>query len=254
MKLKNRIMYRYGKHPSEYIYVYTPERLVASTKIFFLIHGGFWKEKFDLSLMEKLAEFLFELNHIVVNVEYPRVGGTTYHHASDVVKGIFKAYDFTNRFYPELPRIVVGHSAGGQLGTLLGMRSELEVLPTKAKKIIMPKMIVSLAGVLDLWRGYVDLLSDDHDAVWNFIHMNRSGTLSKKDFDSLSPMTYEPECEVHLIHGHHDVDVPIDYSRAFHQKWKNTGKVFFHPEQTHHMGMILPQKPFWRDLIKYIDE
>jgi acetyl esterase/lipase len=252
MEPKHRL-YRYGTHKSEYVHVYTPENINAKTKLFILIHGGFWKEKFDLSLMGKLAEFLFDLDHIVVNVEYPRVGGTVQHHASDVVRSVIKAYDFTKHFYPELPRIVVGHSAGGQLGTLLAMRSGLGEKFSRAKEYIMPKMVISLAGVLDLWSGYVDLLSDDHDAVWNFVHMNKTSMQTKMDFDALSPICYEPECEIHLIHGHNDVDVPIEYSRAFHQKWKHTGNVYFHPENTHHMGMILPQKPFWRDLIKYID-
>lgn len=245
--------HKYGLHPSEFVDVYTPDAFCAETKIFVIIHGGFWKYIYGLDIMKKLCAFLCERDHIVINVEYPRVGDVEKPTQESIIKSIMCAYNYVNTIDTSLPRIIIGHSVGGQLAMLLGMRHGcLERHFKLPKNYIKPSRIIALAPVCNLWRGYCDKLSDEGDAVKNFVRLNKIGDGKQNDYNTFSPIMYQPECNMDLIHGYEDKDVPIDYSREFYNKWKHTGRVRFFPEVTSHMRLILPANPIWKDIMELI--
>ena len=102
-----------------------------------VIHGGFWKAEYDLSLGRPLAADLVDRGWTTWNIEYRRVGGgggagpTT----DDVAAAVAKLDDLDL----DLTTVVtLGHSAGGHLATWAAAQDDRI---THA---------VSQAGVLDL--------------------------------------------------------------------------------------------------------
>lgn len=85
-----------------------------------LIHGGFWREPFDASLMTPLADDLTSRGFAAWNIEYRRVGGSGgWPQTGDDVVAAIDALDAVATEQP-LDRalvVAVGHSAGGHLAT-----------------------------------------------------------------------------------------------------------------------------------------
>ncbi len=63
----------YGPWPSQFIEVWEPEA-APSWGTAVLLHGGFWRDRWDLRLMDALAADLAARGWRVANVEYRRVG------------------------------------------------------------------------------------------------------------------------------------------------------------------------------------
>src|SRR5205814_1584844 len=94
-----------------------------------LIHGGFWRVPYGLTLMQRLADDLVQKKIAAWNIEYRRVGdagggwpGTL----RDVARAADYLTTLAPRYALDLTRVVsVGHSAGGQLALWLAARSRL---------------------------------------------------------------------------------------------------------------------------------
>ena len=91
-----------------------------------LLHGGFWKQAFDRSLMTPIAEALAEAGLIVWNVEYrrwrPDDEGVWQETISDVLRawGHLEGLDGVDASRTA----VIGHSAGGHLALVVAALSE----------------------------------------------------------------------------------------------------------------------------------
>jgi len=124
-----------------------PEGRPAGTIV--IIHGGFWRAQYDLSLGRPLAADLAEHGFTCWNLEYRRVGAgggwpTT---LADVAAGI----DHLAELDVDSSRVVaVGHSAGGQLAVWAAGRAKLPPAAPGAGPLVGLTGVVSQAGVLDL--------------------------------------------------------------------------------------------------------
>src|SRR5437899_12063486 len=63
----------YGSEPQQFGELYVPPG-PGSHPVVVLIHGGFWRAPYDLTLMEGLAQDLVGHGIAVWNIEYRRVG------------------------------------------------------------------------------------------------------------------------------------------------------------------------------------
>src|SRR3954464_3235570 len=63
---------RYGGHPSQHVELTLPDGMPRGVVV--VIHGGFWKAAYDLSLGRPLAADLAGRGWAVLNIEYRRVG------------------------------------------------------------------------------------------------------------------------------------------------------------------------------------
>lgn len=111
----------YGPEPDQIGWLYEPANTPPSDgyPVVVLIHGGFWRDQFDASLMEGLATDLASRGYTVWNVEYRRVDGAGGWPATgtDVAAAIDYLADIAISHPVDLDRVVsVGHSAGGHLG------------------------------------------------------------------------------------------------------------------------------------------
>src|ERR1700722_10502482 len=168
-----------------------------------IIHGGFWRAKYDLRHAGHLCAALTAKGIATANVEYRRVGNSGGGWPG-TFSDIRAAYQFllqSGRKYEfDLSRVVVmGHSAGGQLALCLAGH-EAGV-----------KAVISLAGVVDLQRAYELHLSND--AVVEFL----GGTPAEvaDHYREADPMKLAIGARQWLVHGATDDVVPPAFSRDY---------------------------------------
>ncbi len=177
----------------------------ASRGVVVIIHGGFWRSAYDLSLGRPLAASLAANGWDAYNLEYRRVGDgggwpTTF---EDVCSGIDALRDVDGLDTTTV--ITLGHSAGGHLAVLAAGRTSAAVPVTAA---------VSQAGVLDLGAAInADLGAG---AVQTF--------LGGAAYAAADPVTQAPlGVPVRCIHGVGDDIVPISQSTAYVERARRDG-------------------------------
>jgi acetyl esterase/lipase len=195
---------RYGPHPDQVANLHLPAAEGGPWPCVLLIHGGFWRERWDRTLTTPLAIDLAQRGYAAWNIEYRRVGqegggwpGTLL----DISASTDALVD-----QPAIDRdrvIAVGHSAGGQLAlNLAASRPGL-------------RGVVVLAGVCDLARAHADRLGDG--AVADFL--GGLGPSDQPDFGTrlrlASPIEMIPLLPQLLIHGARDEIVPPTQSRGY---------------------------------------
>lgn len=200
---------RYGAAPQHFIDVRLPAKHLGAVMN---IHGGFWRNQYDLLHAGHLCAALTKAGWATFNVEYRRVGDE-----GGGWPGTFEdmrnAYAFLRqdsaKFGIKAEKILVtGHSAGGQLALALAAHE--------------PSLrgAVSLAGVLDLDRAYALHLS--HDAVVEFL----GGTPQQvpEHYREASPMNLSVSARQVVIAGSADDIVPPQMSRDYSAKKKAAGE------------------------------
>ena len=126
---------RYGEDPSQFAELSLPRGTPRGVVV--VIHGGFWKAAYDLSLGRPLAADLVEKGWAALNIEYRRVGiGGGVPSTLDDVRAAIATLDGRGL---DLTRVVtLGHSAGGHLAAWAGHAIDAVT------------HVISQAGVLDL--------------------------------------------------------------------------------------------------------
>ena len=190
---------RYGPHPAQEAEVRLPERDGAHP-VALLVHGGFWRARFDCSTLAALAVDLARRGFATVNVEYRRVGldGGVPETLEDVAAAVDALARWDARLDPS--RVVaIGHSAGGHLALWLAGTGKVAAA-------------VSLAGVCDLAAAAEDGLGEG--AAVEF-----AGGLPPERPDAYAladPMRRLPTGVPQLLaHGDADDRVPIEQSRRY---------------------------------------
>jgi len=208
------------------------------------LHGGFWRAKYDLGYGGHLCAALAAKGLATANVEYRRVGN-----AGGGWPGTFAdvraAYQFllqSARQHEFDPRrvVVIGHSAGGQLGLCLAAHENGV------------KAVVSLAGVVDLQRAYALHLS--HDAVVEFL----GGTPAEvaDHYREADPMRVAIQARQRLVDGSADDIVPPTFSRDYvgaKQKMKeDAGLVEI--AGAGHFDLVDPRSGAWKEVERVVIE
>lgn len=120
-----RSVHPYGPHPSQVGELFLPMK-EGPHPVAVVLHGGYWRSRYDRSLMTELCLDLAAHGWAAWNLEYRRVGGgggwpTTF---EDVATGVDALAELEAQL--DLEQIVsVGHSAGGHLALWLAGRGGL---------------------------------------------------------------------------------------------------------------------------------
>jgi acetyl esterase/lipase len=216
----------YGAGPSEFGDLRLPVG-AGPHPVVIVIHGGFWRAKYNLDHIGHLAAALTREGVATWTIEYRRVGepgggwpGTFLDvaAAADCVRAL--ARDF-----PLNPGriIALGHSAGGHLALWLAARHRIPSTSVlHREQTIQLVGAISLAGAAEL-RAVSSLhLSDDavHDL------MGGSPDVVPERYGVGSPAELLP-CGVRLvlIHGEADADVPARLSRDYARLASESGDV-----------------------------
>lgn len=199
-----------------------------------LIHGGFWRARYDLTHAGHLCAALTKAGFATANVEYRRVGnpgGGWPGPLQDVEAALRSVIDTAKNNALDLKRlIVIGHSAGGQLALALASRH--------------PELrgVVALAPVSDLRSAYDRHLSND--AVVEFLGGVPSGVPAK--YAEASPVDLKISVPQIIIHGTHDETVPIEMSRSYvERKRRQDENVRLLELDCGHFELIDPSSAAW---------
>jgi acetyl esterase/lipase len=214
----------YGDDPSQFGVLY------GEGPVAVLLHGGFWKAEYDLTLMDALAADLERRGWAAWNVEYRRLGNGG--GVPETLEDVGAAIDFLAELPVDTSRVVaIGHSAGGHLAAWAATRDNPRVPVTH---------VVSQAGVLDLRRAAELNLSNG--VVDRF--------LGGQPTSVASPIERLPLGVPALVtHGGLDDTVPVEISETFARASGAT--LVVEPDEDHY-GHLDPGNPLWRAVVEWL--
>jgi acetyl esterase/lipase len=185
---------RYGDDPSQLVELTRP--MGRARGVVVVVHGGFWKAAYDLSLGRPLAADLVERGWAALNIEYRRVGaGGGVPQTLDDVRAAIATLGETEL---DLTTVVtLGHSAGGHLAAWAGHAIDAVT------------HVVSQAGVLDLVAADRDGLGGG--AVLAFLGHPAGPADAGVDPRQQLPLGVPVWC----VHATDDDMVPISQSRDY---------------------------------------
>jgi acetyl esterase/lipase len=145
-------LHRYGRDPAQFGELWQPAGPSLGTVV--IIHGGFWRARYDLSLGRPLAADLAARGYTAWNLEYRRAGagGGWPQTFEDVAAGI----DLLAALPAGTANVVaVGHSAGGHLAAWAAGRAGLPdgapgAPARQHREFVAVTAVVAQAGVLAL--------------------------------------------------------------------------------------------------------
>lgn len=203
----------YGPDPNQFADVRLPAGKGPHPIVFF-IHGGYWRAKYDLTHAGHLCHALKLAGIATWNVEYRRVGNPgggwpgTFEDLRSALRALHENANSPGAQFDVKRLCVAGHSAGGQLALCLAAHE-----PSITR-------VLSLAGVLDLQRGYELHLSND--AVAGFL--NGSPSEVPDHYREASPAEQKIRAMQKLVHGTADDSVPYEISRNYAEHKKKAGE------------------------------
>ncbi len=219
-----------------------------------LIHGGYWRARYGLDLMNALAADMVSRGFVVWNLEYRRIhnpGGGWPGTFEDVAAGFDALVRHAERYQVDLSRVVVvGHSAGGHLALWLAARRQLTRGPGAAPALV-PSGVIALAAVSDLHQANELKLSD-----------NAVAELLGGDYEQV-PERYRHTSPMHLlplgvrqllVHGTADDMVP----RALTENYASAAAVArdacasIQLPDVNHVDVIDPSSTAWAAIAPYL--
>jgi acetyl esterase/lipase len=265
-----RLRIKYGPEPLQFGDLYVPHSPGPHPTVI-LIHGGYWRARYGLDLMNGLAEDLSKRGYAAWNIEYRRVGdpgggwpGTFLDVAlaTDYLREQVPTYALDLQYV-----VAIGHSAGGHLAFWLAARPRIPLFahnspligsqqPGDNKETATPLSLagaISLAGVVDLemaWR-----LNLSNGAVVELL----GGSLTDvpERYAAASPAAMLPlGVPQVLIHGTHDESVPLQVSQVY----ANAARAVNDPvtcivlDGVDHFDVIDPHSNAWAITIKELQK
>lgn len=197
-----------GARPRTYAYGPDAEQVAdlllpathADHPVAVLLHGGFWRARFTRSTMAALAVDLADRGWATWNVEYRRTGnGGGVPETLDDVRAALRALADLPAPLERRRVIIVGHSAGGQLGLCVADEPLVSA-------------VVSLAGVCDLEAAYTEGIGEGATAEF----MGAAPAERPDAYRLADPLARVPaRVPVLLVHGDRDQRVPVAHSRRY---------------------------------------
>lgn len=234
----------YGDDPSQYGVLHLPAGKPRGVVV--VVHGGFWRAQYDLSLGTPLAEDLADRGWAAWNVEYRRVGPVGAGGgggAPETFDDVAAAIDTLRELDLDLSTVVgLGHSAGGHLATWAASRTRHQRWAGGVELT----GVVSQAGVLDLVRARREGVGGS--AVTDLVG---SGPVEA---------AYDPQQQLPLavpvwcVHGRGDDIVPINQSEGYVAAATAAGaRAELVAVEGDHFVVIDTGSPAWTRIIEVLD-
>lgn len=232
---------RYGDAPQQFAELILPdeERFGAGPHpVVVFIHGGFWRNTYDLSLAQPQAIDARARGYATWNIEYRRVGdpGGGYPGTLADVGAAIDALDRVDAPIDVTRVAVVGHSAGGHLALWVGQRDGPVVTP---QLIVAQAPVADLANSLELSRGAViDFMGGGPEEV-------------PEAYDVADPARRLPiRIPQLIVHGDRDDSVPLAVVEPYVGA---SGADFVVFDDTDHFDVIDPAHRSWSVVMESID-
>jgi len=231
--------HRYGSDPEQVADLLVPPTEGAGggpSPVAVLLHGGFWRARFTRSTMAALAVDLADRGWATWNVEYRRVGnGGGVPVTLDDGRAAIAALADLPEPLDAARLVIIGHSAGGQLGLCVADEPAVAA-------------VVSLAGVCDLSAAFTDAIGESATGAF----MDGGPDERPAAYRLADPLTRIPAGpRVLLVHGDADQRVPVDHSRRYAQAAAAAGDdrcELIELSGVDHFALIDPRTPAWETI------
>jgi acetyl esterase/lipase len=228
----------YGPDPNQFCELRSPAGR-GLHPVAMVIHGGFWRAKYDLTHAGHLCAALANVGIATANIEYRRVGnpGGGWPGSLDDIEAALQSISAAaNDHHLNLNRVaVMGHSAGGQLALALASR--------RANI----RGVIALAPVSDLRRAYELHLSND--AIVEFLGGKPEDVPAK--YADASPIEIPISAPQVIIHGIKDGTVPVEMSRSYaERKRKHNENIRLIELDCGHFELIDPTSAAWPTVLQ----
>ncbi|MDP9444565.1 MAG: alpha/beta hydrolase [Actinomycetota bacterium] len=242
---------RYGDHPEHLLDVHLPVRRVdagdAPAHVVVLLHGGFWRQRYDRTHTRPMAQGLAAAGYVVVTPEYRRSGGAGgWPRTFDDVATALQALPRVTEVVPGgtlagRPPVLVGHSAGGHLALWAALRPG-------APRV---RRVVALAPVADLYQAHARRLGADAvTALMGGDPAELPDAYAAADAARLLRRPIPAAVSVIVLHGDRDRQVPLEMSRALAAA--SPGVDLIELAGAEHFGLIDPLSTVWPHVLAAI--
>ncbi len=215
-----------------------------------LLHGGFWRERWERDTIEPLAIDLARRGFASWNVEYRRVGpsgggfATT---SDDVAAAIDHLARLADDHPLDLDRVVlIGHSAGGQLALWAVHRRGVDRAPR-----VTPELVVALAPVADLTEAARRGVGDTGNAVAAFLGADPDDDPAR--YAAASPIESLPQAVPQVVFQGRRDNTPdlVDLTHRYVAAARAAGDrvVFVEHDDADHFDPIVPTSAAWRAVL-----
>ncbi|MDI9896871.1 alpha/beta hydrolase [Rhodococcus sp. IEGM 1381] len=233
----------YGEHREQRVELRLPDG-EGPFPVAVLIHGGYWRSRWEFDLMDAMAVDLTARGYATWNIEYRRPDEHGWDTMTSDVAAAFAALA-SGPDALDLSRIVVlGHSAGGQLA--------LRLAADTVDAAVTPALAVSLAGVLDLKLGDERWLGEG--AVSNAIGARYAD--ARGAYDASSPIARLPLDVPHLVVcAVSDDPNLLEISREYYAAAAaGSDDVESIEGPGGHFHVIDPGSEIWRDIVEAVEK
>jgi acetyl esterase/lipase len=235
------VLHQYGPDPAQFGELWLPGVTPAATVV--IVHGGFWRARYDVSLGRPLAGDLARRGYAVWNLEYRRVsaGGGWPATFEDIAAGI----DLLAELPVGTTRVaVIGHSAGGHLAAWAAGRAGLPPGAPGAQPLVAVTAVICQAGVLAL----ADCAREGVGGTAALDLMGGRPQDLPDRYRLADPMAAVPvEAAVLCLHSRADDAVPFAYSERYVAAAARAGgRARVHETQGDHFTLIDPHSADWQ--------
>jgi acetyl esterase/lipase len=207
----------YGSDPNQFADLRFP-KAKGPFPLLFVVHGGFWQSRYDLSHIGHLCTAFTSKGIITCSIEYRRIGNPgggwpgTFQDISLATRNILQTMSQDPRF-DRSRTAILGHSAGAHLALwLTGSHRIGKGSPLHSDKRQVLNDAVSLAGVSDLGLAWKQKLGR------GIVTKLMGGTPEEYPdrYSAGSPIELLPTgARQVLVHGGADDTVPVSQSEEF---------------------------------------
>jgi acetyl esterase/lipase len=232
---------RYAGHDDGLVDVHVPAGPTTPRPLVFFVHGGFWRQAHDRRHARPLANALAAEGYVVALPEYRRVGraGGWPTTADDVEAALSATPGLLEGIgVPTTTTTLVGHSAGGHLVLWLANQPGHAI-----------ERVVALAPVGNLRAAAEDGMGSG--ATVDFLGGTPEQVPEVYDAaDPASRMRSRPPCEVVVVHGDDDEDVPVQGSRGLRARfsWLDYREL----AGADHFAVIDPLSQAWPEVLRAV--
>jgi len=221
--------YYYGDNKKQYLLWYNSQAKIKRNNIIFFIHGGGWN-KGNPYFFKFIADFFTKLGFITVMPSYRLAPDYQY---PDQEIDVFKALNKTQKIIDDLNLrkniIIVGQSAGAQLGALVLLNQKLQ----KEYKINNEFLngFLSISGPLDLSRPCRTIRAEKY--LYGFVPTAQK----RKTANPLNYIQTDFKTPTFCLHGAKDPLVPkahsIDFIKEIKVKTQAAAKLKIYKNKHH---------------------
>lgn len=185
----------WGDGPDQVADVRYGDERAARRPLLVIVHGGFWRPRYDRAHTGPMAAALAAAGWHVASLEYRRIPGAPDASVADVAAALATLPALIGGHDGEI--VAIGHSAGGQL-----------VLLAAAKPPPRLRGVLALAPVADLQLAEVLHLGDG--AVAAFLG---AAAATRPDLDPTRLAA--PAAATAIVHGENDQTVPLALAQSY---------------------------------------